>query len=153
VYRLDPVHLFIQLPPEAISALYHSVNSVSVLLPGEASAIATAVIIGYRMEPKRFGVVIALHLVEARRHLIYTHDDDGLDHDGARAAAQEAIAFTESMGFFMENAGWKDLDPVQQRERLAGVRVFQPPEVTAQAAQASKIVDPRTKLARLFVQF
>jgi hypothetical protein len=122
-----------------------------VLLPGQPSALSRAFIVGYRVEAKRYAVAVALHLVNEKRHLVFAHEDAGLDPDGARLAATEAIAFTESMGFFMENIGWKDLDPIAQREMLAGMLVFQPPEGTRD--EQPKVIDPRTKLARLLVQF
>lgn len=150
MFQLAPEREYVQVDPSAVAVVYHSVNSASVLLPGQPSAIARAVIVGYKRESKRYSVVVALHLVESKRHLLFAHDNPNLDPDGARAAATEAISFVESMGFFVENSGWKDMDPVAQRELLASMLVFQPP---AGKKAAEKIVDPRTKLARLLVQF
>lgn len=151
MFQLDLTRRFIQVPPESVSVLYQSVNNASVLLPGQPSAQASAVVVGYRIESKRYGVMVGLHLVDSRRHLIYAHDDGGLDPEGARTAAHEAIAFVESMGFFMENTGWKDLDALARRECMVSLKVFQPPDEPSEAPRA--VVDPRTKLARLLVQF
>jgi hypothetical protein len=150
MFRAAPEREYVQVDPSAVSVVYQSVNSVNVLLPGESSAMARAAIVGYKLESKRYAVVVALHLVDSRRHLIFVHDNAHLDPDGARQAAGEAISFVESMGFFVENSGWKDLDRVAQRELLAGMLVFQPP---AARKEQEKVVDPRTKLARLLVQF
>jgi hypothetical protein len=151
VFTLDLTRRFIQVPQDSISVLYQSVNNASVLLPGQPSAQASAVVVGFRIESKVYGVLVGLHLVESKRHLIYVHEDAGLDPDGARTAAHDAITFVESMGFFMENSGWKDLDPVARRERMVSLKVFQPPEEPSEAPKP--VVDPRTKLARLLVQF
>jgi hypothetical protein len=151
MFQENPQLTFVQIAPDTISALYQSVNTATVVLSGQPPALASAVIVGHRIASRRYGVVLALHLSEARKHLIFTHQDGGLDPAGAREAAEEAIGFVESMGFMMENAGWKDLDPVAQRERLAALKVFQPPEGSAE--EGPKVLDPRTKLARLLVQF
>ncbi len=137
------------VPPENISALYHSQNNAPVALPGQPAAIAKAIVIGYKLDARLFGVIIAMHLVDTGRHLVYTHDDKGLDPMGARAAAQEAIAFVEAMGFIMENAKWRDASPAAKAELRANLKVFDPPVVTA---EDTRVVDPRTKLARLLVQ-
>jgi hypothetical protein len=150
MFQHDPTRLFVQVPPDSISALYQSSNTASVAVPGQPQALASAIIIGHRLASRVYGVMLALHLHESHRHMVFVHPDQGLDPEGARQAAQEAISFVESMGFMMENAGWKDLDPVARRERLAALKVFQPPEGTE---EIPKVTDPRTKLARLLVQF
>lgn len=150
MYKLAPEIDFLRIDQSAISVVYQSVNSASVLLPGQSSVLARAYVIGHKLESRRYAVLVALHLTEQKRHLFYLHDEGELDPEGARLAATEAIAFAESMGFFMENADWRNLDVVDQRELLAGMQVFQPPEPPK---EAPKVVDPRTKLARLLVQF
>jgi len=153
LFQPAPDREYVQVDPGSISVVYQSVNSVSVALPGLSAAMARAVIVGYKLESKRYAVVVALHLVDAGKHLLFMHDDPHLDPGGARRAATEAISFVESMGFFVENASWKDLDPVAQRELLANLLVFQPPTAEAKKKEAEALVDPRTKLARLLVQF
>lgn len=141
---------FLRIDASSISVVYQSVNSASVLLPGRPSAVARAYVIGHKLESRRYAVLVALHLIDEKRHLFFTQSPEGLDPEEARSAATEGIAFAESMGFFLENASWKSLDPVEQRELMAGMKVFQPPEVPK---EQPKVVDPRTKLARLLVQF
>lgn len=142
---------YLAIDPQGIVALYHSVNATSVLLPGRPSQNARAVIVGHR--PLAFAVHVALHFPDTGEHLVYKPDEEALDAEGARQYAQEAIQFAESMGFFMENLNWRDLDPVQRPELLASLKVFQPPVVTGPAAdERRRPLDPRTKLARLLVQ-
>lgn len=149
MFRFDPTRAYVNVPQGMISALYHSQNNAAVALPGQPAALAKAIVVGYKLDARLFGVVIALHLVDTGRHLIYGHDDKGLDPTGARTAAQEAIAFVEAMGFFMENAKWRDVPPAARAELLASLKVFDPPLVTT---EEPKVLDPRTKLARLLVQ-
>lgn len=152
MFELDPAREFLQLDPASIVALYQSVNNTSVLLPGEPSQMAKAVICAAKGEGG-YQLSIALHLIDSGRHLVYVqHDTPWLDKEGARVAAEEAIVFVESMGFFTENAHWRDLDRIARVELLALLKVFQPPPERI-VEEVKKVVDPRVKLARLLVQF
>jgi hypothetical protein len=153
VFRLDAARSYVPVDPGAIIALYQSVNSSSVLVPGQPSAaMARAVVAGHRLASGAFDVVIGLHLPDTARHLVFASDLGELDGEGARDAARDAIQFVEAMGFFMENANWRQLDEVARVELVASLKVFQPPPAAVVEAQA-KVVDPRTKLARLLAQF
>lgn len=152
MYRLDAAREFLAVDAGAIIALYQSVNTASVSLPGLPAATARAIIAGHRCGDGSFDVTIGLHLPESGRHLVFAHDEGALDRDGARTAAKEALGFVEAMGFFMENVNWKDLDAVAQRELAASMKVFHPPPARVKA-DVKKVADPRTKLARLLAQF
>lgn len=149
MFQLAPEETFVRVDPASILSLHVSVNAMQVLLPGRPSALAQAVVVGFREGPG-FGVLLALHLTEAGEHLVYRHDGGLLDGDGARVAAAEGLEYAESMGFFMEPQSWRELDPVARIELLAGLKVFQPP--VKAAVERARPVDPRTKLARLLVQ-
>jgi hypothetical protein len=152
MFTLDPQRAFVQVAPAQIAALYHSVNTTSVLVPGQPQARARAVVCGSKTDAG-FEVVIALHLIDSGRHLVYTSDSGPLDAEGAREAAKEAIQFAESMGFFVETLSWRHLDPVAQSELVAELKVFQPPPEQPVEQAARKVVDPRTRLARVLAQF
>jgi hypothetical protein len=149
VFRFDPNRPYVNVPQERISALYQSQNNAPVALPGQPAALAKAIVIGYKLDARLFGVMIALHLLDSGRHLIFAHEDKGLDPMGARTAAQEAIAFVEAMGFLMENVKWRDVPAAARADLLGNLKVFDPPVVTN---EEPKVLDPRTKLARLLVQ-
>lgn len=152
MFTLDPQRTHLQATPEQIVALYHSVNTTSVLVPGQTQARASAVVCGSKVDGG-FEVAVALHLPESSRHLVYRHDAPVLDAEMARDAARDAIQFAESMGFFMENLSWRLLEPPAQAELMAGLKVFQPPPEAPAAQPSQKVVDPRTRLARVLVQF
>lgn len=139
------------MAPASVTALYQSVNVTQVLLPGRNSETASAVLVAVQAGAG-LRVLIALHLPSTGEHVVYVHDGGPLVGQAAREVAAEALAFVESMGFFMENVSWRELDPVSQRELLASLKVFQPPVVQPKAASAERVVDPRVKLARLLVQ-
>lgn len=150
LFQPEPSLTFLDVDPAHLAALYQSVNQTAVLVPGEASAMARAVVVGHR-QADGFDVVIGLHLVESGRHLIFRRGDPStLDGEGARDAARDALAFVESMGFFMENVNWKQLGPDDRVQLLAELKVFAPPP--ARVAETRRSSDPRTKLARLLVQ-
>ena len=93
MFKLAPEIDFLRVDQPAISVVYQSVNSASVLLPGQPSMVARAYVIGHRLESRRYAVLVALHLTEQKRHLFFVHDEPELDPEGARSAATEAIAF------------------------------------------------------------
>lgn len=151
MFHPDPSRSFVDVDPALVAALYQSVNQTTVLVPGQTSAMARAVVVGHRLA-EGFEVVIGLHLVESGRHLVFVRDDAPvLDGEGARDAARDALGFVESMGFFMENVNWKQLAPADRTDLLDSLKVFEaPPE---RAVDPKRSADPRTKLARLLVQF
>lgn len=151
MFQAAPDQPFLQLDPTTIVALYHSVNVTSVLLPGRSSEPARAVVVGHRGLAGGFAVHAVLHFPGSGQHLVYVHDEPVLDAEGARTAAQEALQFAESMGFFMETLGWKELDPVARAELVGQLKVFQPPPPSA-ADERRRPLDPRARLARLLVQ-
>lgn len=151
VFKLDPSRLLIEVDPADVAALYQSVNQVTVVVPSETSAAAQAVVVGHRASDG-FDVVIGLHLVTSGRHLVFNRGDQPvLDGEGARDAAREALAFVESMGFFMENANWNQLPGSERTELLDRLKVFSPPAERVIDTQST--LDPQTMLARLLVQF
>lgn len=150
MFRFDAERTHLAVDPTAIIALYQSVNTAQVAQPGVPTASARAVIVGHRL-PDGFDVIIGLQLTNDERHLVFTHDLGQLDRAGARQAAKEALAFAESMGFFMENVSWRELDPAARRERFQALKVFEPPPQKSRS-EAKLVVDPRTRLARLLAQ-
>jgi hypothetical protein len=152
MFQLDPQRTYLQVAPTQVAALYHSVNTTSVLVPGQPQAQARAVVCAWKDESGGYFVAIALHVPDGGRHLVYLPDGGALDGEGAREAAKEALQFAESMGFFMENLQWRQLDAAAQAERVAELKVFEPPPA-AKVEEAKAVVDPRTRLARVLVQF
>jgi hypothetical protein len=150
LFRLDVEREHLPVEPPHIVALYQSVNTASVVLPGVPATTARAVVVGFR-SGESFDVAVGLHLTKEERHLVFTHDEGPLDSAGARQMAKEALSFVEAMGFFMENVNWRDLGPSGQHELLEGLKVFHPP--TGARAASRAVADPRTKLARLLAQF
>ncbi len=150
MFLLDDERHHVEVTLEAIVALYRSVNSALVALPGIPSSKAEAVVVGTR-QPEGFSVLVALHLSSEERHLVFAHDPATMDGAQARAAAKEALGFVEAMGFVMENVSWRDLDSSARRQRLADLKVFDPPAEKAGPVD-NKVSDPRTRLARLLAQ-
>lgn len=151
-FQHDPSRSFLEVDPADVAALYQAVNQVTVVVPGETSATAQAVVVGHRAVDG-FEVVIGLHLVASGRHLVFNRGAvPVLDGEGARDAAREALAFVESMGFFMENANWSQLADADRTELLERLKVFAPPAERV-LDNIPRAADPHTMLARLLVQF
>lgn len=150
-FQLDPSRSFVDVDPADVAALYQSVSQVTVVVPGESSATAQAVVVGHRAVDG-FEVVIGLHLIASGRHLVFNRGSAPvLDGEGARDAARSALAFVESMGFFMENANWSQLSVTDRAALLEQLKVFSAPAERVIDTQSA--VDPQTMLARLLVQF
>lgn len=153
MFTPDSRRTWLDIEPDEVVALYRSVTQVSVLLPGQPSALAHAVVVGYR-PPGGFAVALALHLTDSGKHLVYRHDEEVLDAAKARTAAQEALAFVEEMGFLMENVAWRDLPAEERQETLSSLKVFAPPADVTKATDGGRPpADPRSQLARLLSQF
>lgn len=148
MFSIDPARTHLAIDPAAVVALYRSVNQVHVAVGG-AAGTARAVIVGHRAAGGAFAVHLALHLPEVRRTAVYVQDGPPLDAADAREAGEEAIAFLESMGFFLESVGWDALGLEGRAALWEGLGVFAPPPVEEDEHQ---VVDPRTTLARLLVQ-
>lgn len=152
MFQVDPERSFLSVDPASIVALYQSVNQVQVLVPGRPAAPARAVVVGYRRDGVAFTVDVALHLPDHQQHVVYSSDGPPLDAAGARSAAEEAIGFLESMGFFLEKIGWKELGAIERLELLARLKVFQPPPARPKQDGGGKVIDPRAVLARVLTQ-
>lgn len=152
MFEVDHDRQFLSIRPEAVVALYHTVNQVQVALPGKSPAQARAVVAGYRLDSGSFRVDVALHLPDSGEHVLYSPGPQALDAASAREVAEEALGFLESMGFFLEKIEWRQLGPVEQRELLAKLKVFLPPLELSKPVSSSRVVDPRTLLARVLAQ-
>lgn len=151
LFQHDPSSSFLGVDPVDVAALYQSVNQATVVVPGETSAMAQAVVVGHRAVDG-FEVVIGLHLVASGRHLVFNRGNEPvLDGEGARDAAREALTFVESMGFFMENVNWSQLPDTDRTELLEQLKVFSAP--AERVIDTHSTDDPQTMLARLLVQF
>ena len=146
---------------EQVVALYQSINSPHLAIPGKKAGPALASVVGLR-GPHGFAVFIYLYLPESQDCAVYASDRRNLSPDEYQAEEQEAIAFCESMAFMVDNANFRGLAPDQQDEMIKTMPVFQKdPKLagrrgaSAAGAAPSKPQgpDPAQVLGRLFSSF
>lgn len=146
---------------EQVVALYHSINSPHLAIPGKKAGPAQASVVGLR-GPHGFAVFIYLYLPESQDCAVYADDRRNLSTTEYEGQEQEAIAFCESMAFMVDNANFRSLPPDQQEDMIRTMPVFQKdPKLvrsrTGAAAQggasAKSGPDPAQVLGRLFSSF
>lgn len=146
---------------EQVVALYQSINSPHLAIPGKKAGPAQASVVGLR-GPHGFAVFIYLYLPESQDCAVYASDRRSLSPSEYETEEQDALAFCESMAFMVDNANFRSLPPDQQEDMIRTMPVFQKdPKLGkrtgafAAAAAASKPAgpDPAQVLGRLFSSF
>jgi len=160
VFTLDERIRGLPAAKEQVVALYHSINSPHLAIPGKKAGPALASVVGLR-GPHGFAVFIYLYLPESQDCAVYASDRRNLSASEYEAEEQEAIAFCESMAFMVDNANFRSLPPDQQDDMIRTMPVFQKdpklsvrrPGAAAQGAAAKSGPDPAQVLGRLFSSF
>ncbi|HEY8207279.1 MAG TPA: social motility and stimulation tgl protein [Myxococcaceae bacterium] len=146
---------------EQVVALYHSINSPHLAIPGKKAGPALASVVGLR-GPHGFAVFIYLYLPESQDCAVYASERRSLSPAEYETEEQEAIAFCESMAFMVDNSNFRGAPPDQQDEMIRTMPVFQKdpkhvrqrPGAPATGASATKPgPDPAQVLGRLFSSF
>ncbi len=150
---------------DQVVALYQSINSPHLAIPGKQAGPAQAFIVGVR-GPAGFVVFVYLFLAEVADCAVYVPDRRNLSAEDYKDLEAEAVAFVESMGFMVDNMNFRTLSAQQQDELLKTLPVFikdpklAPPPPSGPGSKATKLEPPQAKtsinsasLARLFTSF
>ena len=139
---------------DQVAALYQSINTPHVAIPGKQAGPAQAFIVGVRTGGG-FNIFVYLHLAEAKDCAVYLSDRRNLAPDQYREEEAEALGFVESMGFMMDNANFHNLAPDDQDELIRRLPVFQKDPRAAGPARAAPEAEksPQSALAKLFSAF
>ncbi len=134
---------------EQVIALYQSINSPHLAIPGKPAGPAQAFIVGLR-GPSGFAVFIYLYLAEAQDCAVYVPARRNANPEEFQQDEAEALGFVESMGFMMDNVNYRGLAAEQQDELLRTLPVFHkdPRQVPGQGKK-SRADDKRTASANL----
>ena len=127
---------------DQVAALYQSINTPHLAIPGKQAGPAQAFIVGVRTGGG-FNVFVYLHLADARDCAVYLSDRRNLTPDQYREEESEALGFVESMGFMMDNMNFRGLPGPQQDEMIKTQAVFlkEPRLAVADTKSASKKED------------
>jgi hypothetical protein len=155
VFAIDERFRGLPANREQILALYQSINSPHLAIPGKPAGPAQAFVVGLR-GANGFAVFIYLYLVEAMDCAVYVPDRRNLGPEEYQQDEAEALGFVESMGFMMDNAHFRSQPVEQQDELLRTLPVFfKDPKLVPSAAK-SRAEEKRTaatNLGRLLAAF
>ena len=140
---------------EQVLALYQSINSPHLAIPGKPAGPAQAFVLGLRGSGG-FAVFIYLYLSEAQDCAVYVPGRRAASQEDYQQDEAEALAFVESMGFMMDDAHFRTLPPPGQDELLKTLPVFYKDPKLVPGASKSRADEKRTastNLGRLLASF
>ncbi len=117
---------------EQVVQLYQSLNQPHLAVPGRKAGPAQAFVLGLR-GPSGFAVFVYLHLGDSAECAVYVPSNGTVPPDQYQNEEAEALAFTESMGFMMDNLNFRGRPPDEQDGLIRDLAVFQrdPPQKSA----------------------
>ncbi len=140
---------------EQVLALYQSINSPHLAIPGKPAGPAQAFVVGLRGSGG-FAVFIYLFLSEAQDCAVYVPNRRTASQEDYRQDEAAALAFVESMGFMMDNANFRAQPAARQDEMLKTLPVFYKDPKLVPGVAMSRANEKRTastNLGRLLASF
>lgn len=119
--------------------VYESLNQPHLAVPGRQAGPASAYILGLR-GPNGFAVFVYLYMPDSRECAVYVPSNRTVPPEQYESEEAEALGFTESMGFIMDNLNFRGRPPAEQDQLLRSLPVFQreppaPPPAAQRPAQ------------------
>lgn len=117
---------------EQVVQLYQSLNQPHLAVPGRKAGPAQAYVLGLR-GPSGYAVFVYLHLGDSAECAVYVPSNGTVPPDKYQSEEAEALGFTESMGFIMDNLNFRGRPADEQDALIRDLAVFQrePPEKSA----------------------
>lgn len=137
MFEIDSARTSLPLSPDRVLALVASLNTPNIVAANLPVEPTRAHICVYREGADRVGVSIYLHCVDSEKGTFYRHEEGLLSKSRYDEAMAEALAFAESLGFMMDDLGFRDLAPARQRELIEESPLFHEPKPPAPASVAS----------------
>ncbi len=139
---------------EQVVALYQSINTPHLAIPGKQAGPAQAFIVGLRSSGG-FAVFVYLYLADNQDCAVYASSRRNLSPEDYAGEENEAQGFVESMGFMMDNANFRALPQDQQEEMLKTLPVFQrdPHAVVSGPKKTDTKPNPAASLGKIFSAF
>lgn len=117
---------------EQVVQLYQSLNQPHLAVPGRRAGPAQAFVLGLR-GPSGFAVFVYLHLGDSAECAVYVPSSGTVPSEQYQNEEAEALGFTESMGFIMDNLNFRGRPADEQDKLIRDLAVFQrdPPSKAA----------------------
>lgn len=131
MFEIDPERRSLPLSPERVLALVASLNTPNVVAANLPAEPTRCYICAYRETGEGVGFSIYLHCVDSEKGTFYRHEDRLLSRSRYDEVMAEALAFAESLGFMMDDLGFRDLLPARQRELIEQTPLFHEPRPPA----------------------
>lgn len=109
---------------EGVLALHESINMPLVSIPNIGTAPTQAFVLGVRQEAGSYAVMVVLRQSDNDANLVYVSDPRNLNAEQYRFEEAEGLRFVESMGFLMNDHGYRALAPERQTELLERTPIF-----------------------------
>ncbi len=137
MFEVDSARTSLPLSPDRVLALVASLNAPNIVAANLPVEPTRAYICAHREGADRVGVSIYLHCVDSEKGTFYRHEEGLLPKSRYDEVMAEALAFAESLGFMMDDLGFRDLAPARQRELIEESPLFHEPKPPAPASVAS----------------
>lgn len=109
---------------ESVLSLHESINMPLVSIPNIGTAPTQAFVLGLRNDTGSYSVMVVLRQTDNDANLVYVSDPRTLTAEQYRFEESEGLRFVESMGFLMNDHGYRALAPERQRELLERTPIF-----------------------------
>jgi hypothetical protein len=110
---------------ERVARLMMSLNE-PMIAPSHHHAQPTHAYICTFKEDDGFSVYVHLYLTLEKVGILYRYADGLLDSEGCKGAEDEAMQFTEEMGFMVDDLNFSRLFTSEQEKLLASIPLFAP---------------------------
>ena len=110
MFLVDSAATHLDTKANKLMALSHTINVVTVQVPGFPIEAARAWAVGYKTPEEQTGVLIYLHYPESNQRVIYRHDPPAFPSDQFQSVFDEAEDFLASMGFMVDRVPLQNAD-------------------------------------------
>ena len=137
MYSIDERLKGLPAVKEQVVQLYQSLNMPHLAVPGRRAGPAQGYVLGLQ-GPNGFAVFVYLYLGDSGECAVYVPSNGTVPAERYGNEESEALAFTESMGFMMDNLNFRGRPVEEQTALLRDLPVFQrEPQVRPGASSSS----------------
>jgi len=123
MFELESQQSWVDAQPGEVIYLATSINRPAVAPPKQSPESSQAYICSIRKR-EGFYVYIYLHLMSSNTGLLYRWSEGAVKSDQVATLQHNALEFTESMGFMMDDLRFSELPPEQKGEVFSQAPVF-----------------------------
>ncbi len=132
MYSIDERLRGLPAVKDQVVQLYQSLNAPHLAIPGRKAGPAMAFVLGLR-GPSGFAVFVYLYMQHSGESAVYVPSSGTVPAEQFQNEEAEALGFTESMGFIMDNLNFRGRPPDEQDAIIRTMPVFmrEPPPPAA----------------------